>query len=93
MVLVSHLVHYDSLLQNMTDIITKYDSCFFTKCDKSLFENASAFSIRNAAVLLQNATVTTKYHNEPNMKPKPLLILKVRTMFLGRLLQYYYIAV
>ena len=46
------MIHYDTLLQNATDIITKCDSYFITKCDRSLLQNASGF-------LLQNATVIT----------------------------------
>ena len=44
-VTVSYFIHCDSLLQNASDIITKCDSYFITKFDRSL---------------LQNATVTTK---------------------------------
>ena len=40
---VSHLVHYDILLQNGTNIITKCDSYFITKCDRSLLKNVSGF--------------------------------------------------
>ena len=40
------MIHYDSLLQNATDIIIK--------CDKSLLQNVSS------SFLLQNATVITK---------------------------------
>ena len=47
-------------MQNATDIITKCESYFITKCDISLLQNASGFSLQNAAVLLQNATVITK---------------------------------
>ena len=32
-VMVSYLIRYDSLLQNVTDIITKCDRYFITKCD------------------------------------------------------------
>ena len=39
-VTVSYLMHYDSLLQNATDIITKCDSYFITKCNRSLLQNA-----------------------------------------------------
>ena len=39
----SYLIHYDSLLQNATDIIAKRDSYFITKCDRSLSQNASGF--------------------------------------------------
>ena len=46
------LIHYDSLLQNATDIITK--------CDRSLLQNVSGFLLRNTTVLLQNAKLITK---------------------------------
>ena len=59
-VTVSYLSRYDSLLQNMTAAITKYNSYFITKCDRSLLQNASGFLLQNATVLLQNATVITK---------------------------------
>ena len=61
MVLVSYLVDYDTLLQNVTNIITKCDIYFITKCDKSLLQNMSGFLLQNASfitkcnVLLQNA--------------------------------------
>ena len=55
-VTVSYLIHYDSLLQNATDIITKCDSYFITKCDRSLLQNSSGF-------LLQHAIVITKCDN------------------------------
>ena len=58
-VTVSYLICYDSLLQNTTDVITKCDSYFSTKCDRSLLQNASVFLLQNATVLLQNATVIT----------------------------------
>ena len=35
-VTVLYLIRYNSLLQNVTDIITKSDSYFITKCDKNL---------------------------------------------------------
>ena len=53
----SYLTHYNSLLQNSTDIITKCDSYFVTKCGRSLLQNATGFLLQNATVLLQNATV------------------------------------
>ena len=53
------MIHYDILLQNATDIITKCDSYFIIKCDKSLLQNASSFSLQNVTVLSQNATVIT----------------------------------
>ena len=46
------MIHYDSLLQNATYIITK--------CDKSLLQSESGFLLQNATVLLQNATVFYK---------------------------------
>ena len=52
-VAVSYLIRYDSLLQNVTDIITKCDSKFITKCHRSLLENASGFLLQNATILLQ----------------------------------------
>ena len=45
------MIHYDTLLQHATDIITKCDSYFITKCDRSLLQNVT--------VLLQNATFIT----------------------------------
>ena len=42
-VTVSYLIRYDSLLKNGIDIITKCDSYFITKCDRSLLQNASGF--------------------------------------------------
>ena len=56
-VTVSHLVRYDSLLQNAIDIITKCHRYFITICDRSLLQNASGLLLRNATVLLQNATI------------------------------------
>ena len=40
---VSYLIHYGTLLQNATDVITKCDSYFITKCDKSLLQNVLVF--------------------------------------------------
>ena len=54
---VSYLFHYDSLLQNATDITTKRDSYFITKCNKSLLQNVSHFLLQNATFSLQNLTV------------------------------------
>ena len=51
-VTVSCLICYDSLLQNATVIITKYDGHFITKCHKILLQNVSV-------LLLQNSTVIT----------------------------------
>ena len=35
------MINYGSLLQNVPDIITKWDSYFITDCDRSLLQNAS----------------------------------------------------
>ena len=57
---VSYLIHYDTLLQNATDIITRCYSYFITKCDKCLLQNAPGVLLQNATVSLQNATAVTK---------------------------------
>ena len=41
---VLYLVHYDTFLQNETDVITK--------CDKVLLQNGSDFLFQNATVLI-----------------------------------------
>ena len=46
------MIHYDTLLQNAIDIITKCYSYSITKCNRNLLQNVSGF-------LLQNATVIT----------------------------------
>ena len=53
-------IHYDSFLQNATDIASKCNSYFITKCVKILLQNASSFLLQNVTVLLQNATIDTK---------------------------------
>ena len=81
-----NLVHYDTLLQNVTYIITKYDSYFIVKCDKSLLQNAPGFLLQNATVLLekkqllqnalillQNTTVITKSDVYYKMRQHKLL--------------------
>ena len=50
-VMVSCFIHYDSLLQNATDVIKKCDSYFVTKWDRSLLQNASGFLLQNAALI------------------------------------------
>ena len=55
--MVSHLVHCDALLQNVTDIIKHCNSNFITKCKKSLLQNASGFLLQKKTVLLQNASI------------------------------------
>ena len=51
-VTVSDLIRYDSLLQNATDVITKWDNYFTTKYDRSLLQNASGFLLQNATAFL-----------------------------------------
>ena len=58
-VTVLYLIHYDSFLQNETDIITKYNSYFITKSDRNLLQNWSGFLLQNATELLQILTVIT----------------------------------
>ena len=62
-VTVSDLIRYDSLLQNVADVITKCDSYFITKRNRSLLQNTSGFLSKNATVLLQNVIVITKCSN------------------------------
>ena len=57
---VSYMVHYDTLLQNMTDIIAKYGNYFITKSNKDLLQNSSGVLLQNVTVLLQNSSVITK---------------------------------
>ena len=58
--MVSYLFHYNTLLQNATDVITKCDSYFITKYAISGFSLENATVITNALILLQNATSFTK---------------------------------
>ena len=60
MVMVPYLFHYNTLLQNATDIITKCDSYFITKYAISGFLLENATVITNALILLQYATFITK---------------------------------
>ena len=55
------MIHYSTLLQNATDVITKNDSYFIIKCDKNLLQNAPGFLLQIATVLLQNVKVITNY--------------------------------
>ena len=58
---VSYLVHYDTLLQNATDIITRCDNYFITKFEKGFLQNVSGVLLQDAKVLLQNPTFITKF--------------------------------
>ena len=53
-VTVSYLIHYESLFQNATDIITKCDSYFITKYDYYKLQ-----LLHIVTISLQNATVIT----------------------------------
>ena len=53
-------IHYDSLLQNATNIIPICDSYFIRKCDRILLQNASGFLLQHATVLLQNTRFIIK---------------------------------
>ena len=80
------MIHDDTLLQNVTDIIAKCDSYFITKCDKSLLKNASGFLLQNATILfqmrqlLQNATFIT------NLRQYNLFQKHMKTKFLSHTL-------
>ena len=54
---VSYLIHYNTLLQNATDIITICNSYFITVRGRSLLQIASGFLSQNVTVLLQNTTI------------------------------------
>ena len=58
--MVSYLFHYNTLLQNASDVITKCYSYFITKYAISGFSLENATVITNALILLQNATFFTK---------------------------------
>ena len=71
-VTVSCLIRYDSLLQNATDIITKCDSYFITKWNRSLLQNAPGF-------LLQNTSFITKCDSYYKMRR----LLQIATAQIG----------
>ena len=56
------MIHYDSLLQNATNINTKCNiTAILLQNLSGLLQNASGFLFQNVTVLLQNKTVITKY--------------------------------
>ena len=57
------MIHYETLLENVTDIITKCDNYFITKCDRIFQQNVSGFLLQNATVILQNAAIITNCDN------------------------------
>lgn len=64
----SQFIDYQSLLQNATGNITKCDSYFSRKCDKSLSQNAPGFFV-------------TKYDSSVTKKPRLLQITIVHSCF------------
>ena len=79
---VSYLAHYETLLQNTTNIIAKCDCYFITKYDKSLLLDASGFLLQNGRVqnyckdeyllqnvLFQNATFIIEVNVSYKMRP------------------------
>ena len=78
-VTVSCLIYYDSLLQNTTDIITKCDSYFITKCHRSLLKNAPSFLLQNAIIFLQN----TSYYKMPRFYYKMRQLLQNATFIIN----------
>ena len=90
---VSYLIHYDSLLQNATDIMTKCDNYFITKCDRSLLPNTSGLLLQNATVLLQNTTVMTNYHDfitKCNSYYKMQRLLQIATVHIPNIVVPYF---
>ena len=83
-VAVSHLVYYNTLLQNATDFITKWGSYFITKCVNFFITKCDGFITKSKSYyktqqfyckmrqLLQNATAQTKTQFFP-MKEQPFL--------------------
>ena len=75
---VSYLILYDSLLQNATDINTKCNSYFITKCNRSLLETASGFLLQNATVITNCDDFITKCDSYYKMQ-RSLQIATVHT--------------
>ena len=75
-VTVSYMIRYNSLLQIMTDIITKCDSYFITKCDRSWLQNAT-FLLQNATVIRKCGDFIIKYHTYYKMQ----LLLQIMTVY------------
>ena len=61
----SYLTRYDSLFQNATDIITKCDNYFVTKCNRSLLQSASGFSLQNAMQFYQKMQQLLQIDRQP----------------------------
>ena len=85
-VTVSDLIRYDSLSQNATDVITKCDSYFVTKHDRSVLQNPSGFLLQNAIVLLQNAKMRQLLQNATILLHNATVITKYNVYY--KLRQY-----
>ena len=81
-VTVSYLIRYDSLLKNGIDIITKCDTYFITKCDRSLLQNASGFFLLQNATVITNATFITNC-DSTYWKIYPIILLKAWREFVN----------
>ena len=65
LIVFSYIVHYDTLLQNTTDIFIKYDSYIIKKCNKkNYYKMCQVFYDKMRQIkcddLLENATLITK---------------------------------
>lgn len=65
MLVFSYLFHYNTFLQNVIDIITKYDTYFITKCGnlnykmQKLLENAAVITNLTFTANCDSATVNS----------------------------------
>ena len=78
----SYLVHYDTLLQNLTDIIIKCDDSFITKCDSYYYRHRFYYKMIQS---LQIATFITKRvdtFNDGDIVVFSFLILISKIVFL-----------
>ena len=53
----------DSLLQDTTDIITNCNSYFIIKCNKSLFQNAVGFLLKNVTFITECDNFITEWRS------------------------------
>ena len=81
-VTVSYLIHYDTLLQNATDVITKCNSYFIKKCDRSLLQNVLGFLLPNATVITNCDDFTTKCYCYYKIRNSLLEIATVQCFYL-----------
>ena len=78
-VAVSYLRHFDSFLQNATDIILKCNRCFITKCDRSLLQNVPGFLLQDSTVIRNCEDFVTKCYKYYKMQ-RLLQIATVRAL-------------